>query len=290
MKIVRIDGGLGNQMFCYAFAIALREASGNKVLIDTHRYKFFPNHYGYELSKLFNISIKEATNGQLWRVTNVAYNVFTNKIVEFLLPRRKTDIAENFLEVNPDLITEHPDGYYIGNWQWYKYFDQYREIIIKEFSFKDDLDLRNLTLYNQLLSENNSVSIHIRRGDYLTDPKYCGICDIDYYSRAIKIVKSQIGFEAHFAIFSNDIEWCRNNLLPLFSSDIVTFVDWNTGSESNKDMRLMSACRFNIIANSSFSWWAAYMNQRNDKSVISPKIWINLPLTYQIPCAEWDCI
>ena len=290
MKIVRIDGGLGNQMFCYAFAIALREASGDDVFIDSHRYKFFPNHCGFELRNLFNVEMREATNWQLWRVTNVAYNVFFNRVVEYLLPRRKTDIVENYTLVDPNIVLKQSDGYYIGNWQWYKYFDQYKDKVLKQLSFKDELDIRNLSLYNQLLVEENSVSLHIRRGDYLTDPKYCGICDLDYYSRAINIISRRIGHDAHFVIFSNDIEWCRTNILPVLSSTNVTFVDWNTGLDSNKDMRLMSACRVNIIANSSFSWWAAYMNLRKEKIVIAPKVWINLPMQYQIQCEEWECV
>lgn len=290
MKIVRIDGGLGNQMFCYAFAIALRESSGEEVLIDSHRYKFFPNHNGFELTKLFNLSLKEATKGQLWRVTNVAYNVFTNNLVEYLLPRRKTDIKEDFTNVNPSLIDNHPDGYYIGNWQWYKYFDKYRTQILKELTFKNELDIRNLSLFQKLLKEKNTVSLHIRRGDYLTDPKYCGICEIDYYSRAIERAKVIVDEEPHYIIFSNDIMWCRENLLPLAKGGEVTFVDWNTGADSNIDMRLMSVCRVNIIANSSFSWWAAYMNNRADKHVIAPDTWINIPMNYRIQCDDWECI
>lgn len=290
MKIVRIDGGLGNQMFCYAFAIALREVSGEEVLIDTHRYKFFPNHFGYELSNLFNISLKEATNWQLWKVTNVAYNIFTNRIIEYLLPRRGTDIKEDFAKVDFSILDAHPDGYYIGNWQWYKYFERYRSLVLEELSFKEGLDNRNDFLYQQLLSDSKSVSLHVRRGDYLLHPKYCGICEKDYYSRAIERANNIVGGEPNYVIFSNDINWCRENLLALTKGGNVIFVDWNTGQKSNNDMRLMSACRINIIANSSFSWWAAYMNERIDKHVIAPDTWINIPMNYRIQCDDWECI
>ncbi len=289
MIIIRIDGGLGNQMFCYAFAVALRESSGKEVLIDTHRYSFFPHHTGYELSKLFNITIKEASNCQLWKMTNVAYNAFMNQVFNHM-PKRHTEIVENFTTCYPDILVEHKKGYYIGNWQWYKYFDKYKEIVLEELTFKYPLDDINNNLYQQLLSENHSVSIHVRRGDYMSDPKYCGICNLDYYIAAISKAKSIVGHKGNFIVFSNDMAWCDEYIRPLINDSAVTFVDWNTGIESNKDMRIMSACRVNIIANSSFSWWAAYMNRRVDKHVIAPKTWINLPLNYRIQCDDWECI
>ncbi len=289
MIIVRIDGGLGNQMFCYAFAIALRESLGKEVLIDSHRYKFFPNHTGYELNNLFDITIKEATNSQLWKMTNVAYCPFMNKIF-YYLPKRRTEIIEDFTKCYPNIIEEHRSGYYIGNWQWYKYFDKYKDAVLKELTFKQPLDKINDKLYRQLLMEPYSISIHVRRGDYMSDPKYSDICDLDYYVNAISRAKAIVGLKRHFVVFSNDMTWCEEYIRPLINDSFVTFVDWNTGMDSNKDMRIMQACRINIIANSSFSWWAAYMNKRNDKYVIAPKTWINLPLNYHIQCEEWECI
>lgn len=289
MKIVRIDGGLGNQMFCYAFAVALREASKEEILLDTHRYKFFPNHVGYELGNLCNLSMKEASRRQLWSVTNVAESALMSRLF-YYLPRRKSEIVEDFVKCYPSIIQEHKDGYYIGNWQWYKYFDSYRPQVLHELSFINPLDNRNNMLYRQLRAEDNSVSLHIRRGDYLKDDKFCGICDVEYYLKAIERARAVIDGDIHFVIFSNDIPWCMEHIIPLLSPSVVSVVDWNTGKDSNIDMRLMSACRINIIANSSFSWWAAYTNPRKDKYVIAPKTWIHLPLTYRIQCDEWECL
>lgn len=289
MKIVRIDGGLGNQMFCYAFAVALREACGEEVKLDSHRYKFFPNHFGYELPEVFDITLAEATTGELWKVTNVAHNVFMNRLFNYL-PKRRTEFVENFIKYYPEVLSGSSSKYYVGNWQCPEYFSTIKDIILHELKFRQPLDDRNLNLSNKLEMSDKSVSIHVRRGDYLSDSKYCGICNLDYYQRAINKAMSIVGDEAEFVIFSNDQAWCKDNIIPLCKSSDATFVDWNTGKDSHKDMRLMSACRVNIIANSSFSWWGAYMNLRNDRHVIAPEKWINLPLEYRIQCDDWECI
>lgn len=289
MKIVRIDGGLGNQMFCYAFALALAKGTGDDVFIDTHRYKFFPNHCGYELDRLFNIRLKEATMQQLRKVTYPANSKFTSRIFQYLL-RRKTEIYEIYECCYPHIIEEQKEGYYIGNWQWYKYFDNIKDEILRDLSFRNPMDERNQTLFNSLIGDKKSVSLHIRRGDYLNSPQYMGICDQTYYKKAICRAQEEIGPGGHYVIFSNDIKWCISNIVPMLEQIQVTIVDWNTGYESYKDMYLMGACRINIIANSSFSWWAAYMNTRKDKKVIAPEKWINRPLDYRIQCDEWTCI
>lgn len=289
MKIVRIDGGLGNQMFCYAFAIALAETSKDEVLIDSHRYKFFPNHNGYELPRLFEIELGEATNRQLWGVTYPANSLIISRIFQ-RLPHRKSEIRENYLKCYPEILSEGRDGYYIGNWQWPGYFDAIHNNILDTFSYRIDLDERNRKLYDNLIEDAASVSLHVRRGDYLATPHYCGICDIEYYRRAIATAKRIIGVDGHFVIFSNDVVWCTQHICPILGKAKITVVDWNLGIDSYKDMRLMSACRVNIIANSSFSWWGAYLNRRNDKAVISPEKWINLPLEYRIQCDDWICL
>lgn len=289
MKIVRIDGGLGNQMFCYAFALSLRESSGEEVLIDSHRYAFFPNHNGYELDKLFELECREATCRELWKVTIPAYSVFQSRILQ-RLPHRRTEIREDYNKFYSTLVAEHPDGYYIGNWQCADYFHKYRDSILKEFEWKNALDERNLVFTQQLIDNENSISIHIRRGDYLSEPHFRGICELDYYEKAIKTAYQHCSKKTHFVIFSNDIEWCKDNIAPLIEDGTITYVDWNTGMDSHKDIRLMSVCRINIIANSSFSWWAAYLNQRADKIVIAPDRWINLPLEYRIQMPQWICI
>lgn len=289
MKIVRIDGGLGNQMFCYAFAIALQRVTGEEILIDTHRYNFFPNHNGYELSRIFDIRLSEANRNQLWKVTNPAYSLLTSRIFQYL-PARKTEIKENFIKCYPTILKERKDGYYIGNWQWYGYFEDIKDEIVKQFSFKRPMNKKNKCLYDNLRYDNKTISIHVRRGDYLTTPLYSGICGVDYYRKAIDLTKMKIQGISHAVIFSNDPQWCIENINPMLDGIKTTVVNWNVGIDSSEDMRLMSMCRVNIIANSSFSWWGAYLNQRPDRIVIAPDKWINLPLEYRIQCNDWICL
>ena len=122
-------------------------------------------------------------------------------------------------------------------------------------------------------SKQSPISIHVRRDDYLSS-KYVsgfgGICTIEYYNKAVERIKEEV-IDPVFYIFSDDINWCRENL----KLEQGVFIDWNTGKESWQDMFLMSQCKHNIIANSSFSWWGAWLNSNSEKIVIAPRIWWN---------------
>jgi hypothetical protein len=158
--------------------------------------------------------------------------------------------------------------YYDGWWQDKRYFLD----TIKELHFVEPvLDETNISLLTDI-SSSDSVSIHVRRGDYL-EPKnakqYGGICTLEYYKKAIAIIKSHYK-DPNFYIFSNDIEWCKENL----DIDKADFVNNNKGKDSWLDMFLMSKCSANILANSSFSYWGAIMN-KNDNIVVYPGKWFN---------------
>jgi hypothetical protein len=131
--------------------------------------------------------------------------------------------------------------------------------------------MRNLTVRDKILSS-NSVSIHVRRGDYLQlINERLLVCDSHYYERAIDEIARRIENPCFF-IFSDDIEWCKIQFSYLPEK---TFIDWNRNFNSYKDMHLMSLCKYNIIANSSFSWWAAWLNNYPQKIVIAPRLWFN---------------
>ena len=127
-----------------------------------------------------------------------------------------------------------------------------------------------------LIRSSKSVSIHVRRGDYLTSKIYCNLGESEYYNNAIKYI-SKKDDNLQFLIFSDDSEWCKKNL-KLPSNSI--FVDWNRKSDSYIDMQLISMCKYNIIANSSFSWWGAWLNSNNDKIVIAPNNWFSKDSLY----------
>lgn len=144
------------------------------------------------------------------------------------------------------------------------------------------LDPYNLELA-KLITAKESVSLHIRRGDYLTAENsiFQNICTPTYYKNAVSYMNSNV-VNPYYFIFSNDIEWCKNNL----NLDNITFVDWNIGVNSYKDMQLMSLCKHNIIANSSFSWWGAWLNNNPNKVVCVPKRWYNNKATVYGECPD----
>ena len=288
MKIVRFIGGLGNQMFQQAFLIALEQTSGDKVYIDTSEYSRKQQHNGYELERVFGIKNLEANYKDISKFTCLFHNSLLNKIYTKLSFLRQSDIKEKHsYKYFPSILHQHKDGYYDGYWQCHKYFDTYRDIILKTFQFIEFTDNRNIKLSRMISEDKNSVSIHIRRGDYLRHYLYNGLCGLDYYIAAIDKIKELKGPKLNFYIFSNDTLWCKENIIPCLESNRCIIVDWNQRENSFRDMQLMSLCQNNIIANSSFSWWAAYLNTKKDTVIIAPQKWINQPLEYSMQLPEW---
>lgn len=288
MKIVKILGGLGNQMFQYALLVALRETFHEEVLMDPSVFDTYKLHNGFELERVFNVTARRATTDEIRRLSRYTTSYFISRIYSRCFPAKRTECREHkFYMYYPEYLEKVGDFYYDGYWQNPDYFNSFRKSILKEFTFKTKLEGSNLELATKLSQCHNCVSIHVRRGDYLKHKLYRGLCNIDYYRASIDYVKNMVGRDLQFVIFSNDIQWCQQHLLE--SEDLArsTFVDWNHGYDSYKDMQLMSMCRVNIIANSSFSWWAAYMNEREDRMTIAPKKWINLPMSFSIQMPEW---
>lgn len=183
-----------------------------------------------------------------------------NEIIE-----REGFLCEHIFSLNLD-----EDYYLDGYWQDLRYFEE--EHKVKDYFKFRELDSRNKKICGQI-KNHNSISIHIRRGDYVKNSLYEGICTLDYYKKAIDYIKKRVE-EPHFYVFSNDIRWSRENIG--LKENEVDYIDWNVDVDSYKDMQLMSYCKHNIIANSSFSWWGAFLNRNSKKIVISPKIWNNL--------------
>lgn len=290
MKIVKIIGGLGNQMFQYAFYLAIKKScKSEKVLIDLHCFNGYKLHYGFEIYEIFGFP-KTLPCASLLEVAKIAYpypNFKTWKYGKHILPARPTMFVENkHMQYEENCLTSTLDKncYYDGYWQNEKYFENIKDEIIKTFKFPE-LDQENMQLGKQLQSC-VSVSMHVRRGDYLTDPLFRGTCKLEYYKKAIKYIEEKVSPEL-FCIFSNDIEWCKQEITPLINSAKIKFVTWNKGKESFRDMQLMSLCKHNIIANSSFSWWGAWLNRNKSKIVIAPQLWYAKD-KYESPvCQSW---
>lgn len=229
MRIVRIFEGLGNQMFQQALLISLRKSSGEPVFADISDYKRISRHNGYELERVFGIKNIIATNKEILRYTYRCNNPIIQKIYRKLSFFRYGDIKERYFErYIPNLVQKHRHGYYDGYWQCYEYFKPFKEEIISNFQFKNPLVGKNKEIASEIMAESYSVSIHVRRGDYLMSWRYNGLCGIDYYQKAIDHIKELINKPICFYVFSNDIDWCKLNLTPLLKDSKCKFVDWNT--------------------------------------------------------------
>lgn len=244
MKIVIFKGGLGNQLFQYVFYTYLKN-KGNKV-----RYlnKAKESHNGLEVNKYFQTEMKEVPF-YIGYLIRICY-----KINVSLLNRIRVD------DSNFDIKQTIFDGY------WHN-----QAFYVQDLKFKKlNLNMKNAKVFD-LITKTNSVSIHVRRGDYLAPNNleiFGGICTLEYYKKAIKEIEKRLS-NPKFFIFSNDIEWCEENFKDLQP----TYVSWNTGNDSIYDMYLMSCCKANIIANSSFSYWGARLGSKN--IVVYPNKWFN---------------
>jgi hypothetical protein len=275
MKIIKIKGGLGNQMFQFAFYLSVKNKYQNDIVkIDTSFYDNNKAHNGYELKKIFSVNADYAVKKEIEKLTN-SRNNFITKVIRKLFGGRKTDyIEKNFLYDKTVYSFNNKDKYFDGYWQNPKYFSDIKNIINSYFVFDKNLKDENYKILRDII-EQNSVSLHIRRGDYINNFKaknlHGGICTLKYYHKAISVVKEYME-NPYFFVFSDDIDWVKNNLEI---DNNVKYIDWNRGSDSYRDMQLMSNCKHNIIANSSFSWWGTWLNENRNKIVISPNKWFN---------------
>ena len=242
-KIIKIKGGLGNQMFQYAHGRSL-EFSGKKVVFDVSFFEDNKNDIARDF-KLDNFNI--ATKAEFINKKNIFLDFFIK------LERRFGLNIEEFFQNE-------------------KYIKDIEEIIRKEFTLKNNFGNKAGERFRLIENSENSVSLHIRRGDYVSDKKtkdYHGICDLEYYKKAVDYLKKKLG-EIKIFVFSDDIDWVKENL----QVEDLYFVS-NDEIKDYEELILMSKCHHNIIANSTFSWWGAWLNENKDKIVIAPKKWFN---------------
>jgi hypothetical protein len=273
MIYVRLTGGLGNQMFQYAAGRELAQRHQTELVLDVSAYENqpegeTPRHY--ELG-IFKHSARLADGAQVKLAAKAARASRLDK----LLGRKPgiTVVRESGFPFEPAVLKAPDNSYLIGYWQSEKYFPSVRAELLEDFTLKHEPDAANAKTAAEIAAV-TAVSLHVRRGDYVTNAnaaKFHGMTSLEYYREAIKQMAGQVK-EPHFFVFSDDPGWCRENLkfdLPM------TFVTNNSGDKGYEDMRLMSQCRHHIIANSSFSWWGAWLNPRADKIVLAPGRWFN---------------
>ncbi|PYF75459.1 alpha-1,2-fucosyltransferase [Pedobacter nutrimenti] len=289
MDIVIICNGLGNQMSQYAFF--LKKKSINKKTRFIYDRRSSSQHNGFELERVFGIpSGNMFVNRLLWLVFRIL------SIERF--PHFSRPVLKFFNFFNIKLIKESPNydydenlmtpskglRFYYGGWHSEKYFKSNREEILKAFCFEYSDDISNIEAFTKI-KETNSVSIHVRRGDYMNETNFNvfgAVCTKDYFKKAISEISSCVE-DPHFYIFSNDIPWVKDNLMM----DNMSIIDCNKGKDSWKDMYLISNCKYNINSNSSFSWWAAWLNVNENNIVIVPKFFINNVETKDVYPKRW---
>jgi hypothetical protein len=261
MIITKITGGLGNQMFQYAIAKSIAKKREDRFKLDI---SFYPKQVlrKYELN-YFNIeeniyNIKSNTNFIFKIRKKLKFNYFSDYFFE-----------KEIGELDKEVFNYKNNIYLDGYWQNENYFKEIREELLKEFTLKNNIS-NEAKNYLDTIQESNSISLHIRRGDYLLNDhtnSIHGICDLNYYKKAIKYMNQKIKTPI-FYIFSDDIAWCKEKFNFLESK---IFVD-NTKNAFD-DLELMKNCKHNIIANSTFSWWSAWLNENRAKIVVAPKTW-----------------
>ncbi len=284
MIVSQLLGGLGNQMFQYATARALSVAKGTDLALDISRFGTYTLHHGFELQKVFQ-GVRQAgriaTSKEISRCMGVAqYKHIQNILAKPSLSRLRPSswLPEpdfNYWAGLDAAARARDDCYLTGYWQSEKYFENQADLIRQDFSFLEYCSAANLAILLRI-QQKNAVSIHVRRGDYVNNAATLavhGVCPLAYYEQAISYLKARVA-NPYFVVFSDDLPWVQHNLAALLPG-AHEYVSNNQGSASYNDMRLMSCCRHHIIANSSFSWWGAWLNPRKDKMVVAPRRWFN---------------
>lgn len=272
--ISNINGGLGNQMFQYAAGFAVAQRLDYEHRLDVESFQHCNTHHGFELHKVFYCSSPLANAYAKDRLTGGTYKYIRNSRLEkwfdWMTPTNSF-IREPYFHYWQGVNALKSEHYLIGYWQSEKYFGKIKHLIEREFTFRHKLANKNRDTQELILSC-NAVSVHIRHGDYIHNPKanrFHGICPPAYYQKAFEYLMTRFK-NLVFFVFSDDISWVKENII--FPSDAV-YIDHNHGADSHYDMQLISQCQHHIIANSSFSWWGAWLSKNREKVIIAPQNW-----------------
>jgi hypothetical protein len=268
MIVTKLVGGLGNQMFQYAVGRALALRRGAELRIDRRSFAEYKLHaYGLDC---FRAEVQDAPPEALPALGGEGF--VRRSIRRLGLGTRLRTYHEPDFAFHPEVLALPDDTYLEGYWQSERYFADVADAIRADFQVARPPSAENAQ-WLQMVASTPSVSLHVRRGDYVsnaTSSLVHGACSIDYYGRAIAWYRERLG-EPVFFVFSDDPAWVREHL-P-FGASRHHFVANNDASTNYEDLRLMAACRHHIIANSTFSWWGAWLNPSPDKQVVAPLRW-----------------
>ncbi len=270
MIVGKLMGGLGNQMFQYAAGRALAEKYHTDLYLDM---AYFSDAQGmvprpFELNRFF-CDVRSASGKQIRRITARSK---MQRGFDKLFGRQFVYLRDN--DEMPVVRTgKIPSVYMDGYWQSENYFKDIDKKIRAEFTFVDKFNNETRRLAGQIDPNNSAVSVHIRRGDYLASEamkNFLGVCSVEYYKKAFELIEAKVGSPFYY-VFSDDPDWVtehiigeRKDMAPVFH---------NRSEDSWQDMYLMSCCKHHIIANSSFSWWGAWLDPNPGKVVIAPQQW-----------------
>ncbi|MHB9141033.1 MAG: alpha-1,2-fucosyltransferase [Paludibacter sp.] len=294
MIIISLFGGLGNQMFQYACGKTVATRLGVELKLDiSHLVDRSPRknftYRDYELS-IFDIKDEIASLEEVRRFIPNLWN--SNKFTQQFYRMKRLCLGNSFFKektkfvYNKEIDSVSDNTYLYGYFQTEKYFNNLRNDLLKYFNLVNIMDEPNSSLIAQMKNQ-NSVSIHVRRGDYTNSP-FNLLSLQNYYLKAIKLIQEKID-SPFFYIFTNDYKWVEENFTSLNINKSI--VDINTDNQSFLDMILMSNCKHNICANSSFSWWGAWLNTNPVKVVITPEKWFKnteyIESTYDLIPSNW---
>lgn len=275
MIIVRLNGGLGNQLFQYAAGFALAAKNQDQLKVDLSAFDYqrgsrdairFPDILHFSLSAPMASSEEVNEHRNPWGSVSRAARFFRHRVFKQYLS-----------DWHPEVLLKKGDVYLEGYFQCEKYFENCLHELLGEYRLRTDLSEALVTWDEKIAALPCPVSLHVRRGDYVTDPRanaLHNICTVDYYQRAIAEIRVRLG-ECNLVVFSDDVTWVQKNLG--LGKDVL-YISWERSlvGESllaSQELVLMSHCRHHIISNSTFSWWGAYMNTRSGKIVIAPALW-----------------
>lgn len=279
MFIVKFQGALGNQMFEYAFMEKLKKVYPNNDVLGY--VPIIKDFNGYEIENVFNISINKANWKQVAKVSNdYPQEAKHYKFINSLSKLGRVVNGPKYSHIRQDdnscyykeVFELSPlYSYYLdGVWANSEYIKDLRDELMRKFEFKSPLTGDNLLLANEM-NKGNSVCIHVRRNEYVT--MGLSVASDEYYRNAISIMKEKIDSPS-FYVFSDDHKYCRELFDGLIDYKLV---EGNTGTQSYRDMQLMTFCKHNIVANSTFSFWGAFLGKNEDKVVIAPNLsWGNM--------------
>jgi hypothetical protein len=265
--VVKIFGGFGNQLFQYAMALKIAKKNKNSLILDS---SWFDSTISYATKRNFDLKFLNLSIDTTIRFNERIKLLFYNNSLLKKIPfKRKLRILND----NDPICFEELDNVYLnGYWHSYKYFDDVKDDLFNDFSLKYNIDI-NSDFRNQILSENNSVSIHIRRTDYVNNPFYAQ-CSMQYFQNAMNLIAKKIENPVFF-IFSDDLDYVKKNLK--INNTVYYALNKNTEISTIEDFFNMQSCKHHIISNSTFSWWASWLNPNPNKIVVIPKHWYTNP-------------